>query len=207
MSVRQYQLKIGDKVKVINKNVCSYNCEGIVIQEAYYNGMVKVEFNSWCGQGRKVLSFHPNSLLILSDESEDIKMAKELKGDYRIALVRFVKGRDTLKLYCFALYDSDICINDNVLVDANGTFSVAKVENILSQEEYADIMPTKEVVCKLDFSAYNQRREIRLKRDRIKGQMDKMVKKNQELVLYEMLAEKNPEMAAMLQEYKECNNV
>jgi len=37
--------------------------------------------------------------------------------------------------------------------------------------------------------------------------MDAMIKDNQEVVLYEMLAKTNPDMAEMLKEYKELSNV
>ena len=54
---------------------------------------------------------------------------------------------------------------------------------------------------------FEKRKENRKKKDALKKRMDAMIKDNQEVVLYEMLAKTNPDMAEMLKEYKELSNV
>lgn len=61
-------------------------------------------------------------------------------------------------------------------------------------------------MCKIDFTDFEKRKENRKKKDALKKRMDAMIKDNQEVVLYEMLAKTNPDMAEMLKEYKELSN-
>lgn len=126
-------------------------------------------------------------------------------GKYKIALVNFLKGTNTTKDYAFALFDDSIDIDDCVLCDTNYGYQVAKVVNIVSKEEYAGVDVTKEIICKVDFTAFNQRIEERHRKKELKAKMDALVADDKEMMIYRVLAEKNPEMAAMLDEYAKLN--
>ena len=132
-----------------------------------------------------------------------------VKGNYHVAMVRFIQGYNTSKDYAFALFDSDdvVLIGDHVLCDTSQGYNVGKVTNIIPQSEYSGCTVTKEIICKIDFAAFENRKEVRKQKENLKKQMDKMVKDNQELFLYQALAEKNPEMAALLAAYKSLGDV
>lgn len=129
-----------------------------------------------------------------------------ITGNYKIAMVKFVKGTNTTKGYAFALFDDSVCVDDLVLCDTENGYNVAKVTEIISKDDYEGCNVTKEIVCKVDFTAFEQRKENRAKATKLKGEMDKKMKEMQELTLYEMMAEKSPELAEMLKQYKTLMN-
>ena len=125
-----------------------------------------------------------------------------LVGNYRVAMVKFVQGTNTVKGYAFALFDNNIEVGDLVLCDTSNGYGVAKVEEIISKTDYEGTTVTKEIICKVDFTDFNNRKENRAKAVKIKAEMDKKIKEMQELTLFEMMAEKSPELKEMLEAYK-----
>lgn len=128
-----------------------------------------------------------------------------IPGNYEVALCSFINSSNPEKQYAYALFDYCAAIGDRALVQANGRYCVVRIENILSNNEHesAGGHPiTSEIICRVDFSAFEGRIEQRKRKDELRKQMDKLVKENQELILYQALAEKCPEMAVLLNEYK-----
>ena len=157
--------------------------------------------------------FEAHNLEVIEDnknnenKTEDNKMA--LSGNYVVAVVKFENGYSN-KEYNFALYPNvdgccDVDVGDYVLVD-NGSYDVVKVVEIKSKDEVKNL-PTKEVICKLDFSNFNARKKAREDKRKLKTKMDKMLKESQELLLYQAIADKSPEMAQMLADYKALGDV
>lgn len=124
-----------------------------------------------------------------------------ITGNYRIAMVKFVQGTNTVKGYAFALFDNDIKVDDTVLCDTVNGYGVAKVIEIIAKDEY-DGDVTKEIVCSVDFTNFEQRKKNREEAKKLKSEMDKKMKEMQELALYEVMAEKSPELKEMLEAYK-----
>lgn len=130
-----------------------------------------------------------------------------IEGNYRIALVKMLYGYSTSKTYGFALFDDlgEINTGDLVLVDANNQMQLASVEGITSREIYEQRCPsgvTKEVVCLVDARAYYRRKDIRKRLDKLKLEMNKLVQKNQQFALYQMMAETDPAMKNLFDEYR-----
>ena len=211
------KFSIGDRVKIQSPKAYTNGHFGIVVALNCYDGSrVRVELDN----GKGIYEYSPYSLIWVG---RNYKMAREIKvnkegnsmaisGNYIIATCRFLEGTNTTKDYNFALFDADrqVAVGDRVLVDSAGGFNVCSVTGLCTQEECREkgwAMPTKEVVCKVDFEAYYRRKEQRKAKEALKKQMDKMVKDNQELILYQAIADKNPEMAALLEKYKELNEV
>lgn len=195
---------IGTEVEVIKEDLQSYGLIGVVVKHPIqYPNSVVVRFDNWDNRGTKELYINKNNLRLKGETKE----MSEVKGNYGVVMVKFLQGTNTIKEYAFALFDTSVLIGDCVLCDTANGYNVAKVVNIISKEEYVGEKVTKEIICKVDFSEFEKRKELRKKKENIKKQMDKMVKDNQELVLYQMLAEKNPEMAKMLEEYKQLMTV
>lgn len=130
-----------------------------------------------------------------------------LNGYENVASVKFVEGKNTTKVYHFALYDSMVKTSDYVLVKSgNESYGVVEVLDITPTDKYAGVPPTAEIICKVDLDAYNKRCEKRSSRTAIKKKMDELVKNSQELLVYQTIANNNPEMAELLSAYYETLN-
>jgi hypothetical protein len=103
----------------------------------------------------------------------------------------------------FEVFDNNVEVGDLVLCDTSNGYSVAKVEEIIPKSEYEGVTVSKEIICKVDFTEFNNRKENRVKAVKIKSEMDKKIREMQELTLFEMMAEKSPELKEMLEVYKE----
>lgn len=130
-------------------------------------------------------------------ESEEIPMFE----NYVVAKVQFLND---VPVYSYALYDSDVHVGDTVVVQTgHHGFSLATVEAI-DTDPYAkkEVKCGRQVVCKVDFSAYNARQDALRRAEELKRSMDAVLKETQAMAIYEMFAEKNPNLKAMLNEFK-----
>lgn len=114
--------------------------------------------------------------------------------EYMIVKVQFNVSSKTCtgKLYTFLAYE-EYTPGDVVVVDTQNGFQLATVEGTASK--IPDGIPTgglKEIVCKVDFTAWNE----------LQCMMNNRVRDLQETALFEILASKDPELKAMLDEYK-----
>ena len=109
---------------------------------------------------------------------------------------------NTGKEYCFLSYE-DVTTGDVVVVDTAYGFQLATVTGLASR--IPSSIPKgkmKEVMCKVDFSAYTERKEKAEKMKHLKAEMDKRIKKLEEDAVYEMMAEKDSVLKEMLDEFK-----
>lgn len=192
----------GDRVRVISE--CqSYGQCGIVIKYIRYPIWYDAKYVEVRLDNGTTHSYNEKSLVLSNEQNNFYKGDNNmLVGNYRVAMVKFVQGTNTVKGYAFALYDNDITVGDLVLCDTSNGYNVAKVEEILSKSDYEGTTVTKEVICKVDFTNFENRKENRAKAIKIKAEMDKKIKEMQELTLFEMMAEKSPELKEMLEAYK-----
>lgn len=205
----------GDRVRVIS-GCQTYMKAGTVIEivikewtDQYYYARVKLDDGRFRIYSQASLSHIGH--VELSENYKNKNKTKEsnnmaVKGNFRVAVVKFVQGYNMNKEYGFALFDEDVVVGDYVLCDSSNGYGVAEVVNIKTQTEYGSDV-TKEIICKCDFTAYNNRKVVREQRKALKAQMDKMVADNQELILYRAVAEKNSEMAALLSQYMSLGDV
>lgn len=141
-----------------------------------------------------------------STQLEKLAEAKEtfMDGKYRVALVKFFDGTNTDKAYEYACYDNSINKNDYVVVKtAHHGFAVAQINDFA---ENVGQKITREIVCKADFSEYKARLKARKRRDELRKDMSVQAAKMQEIAMYKMLAESDPVMKQMLDEYLELTN-
>lgn len=132
-------------------------------------------------------------------ESEEIIMY----GNYVTAKVAFLNGTNTDKTYNYALYDFSIQPEDIVVVQTgHHGLAVARVVST-DGEPNGPVSHGREIVCKVDMSAYEERKVRAAQLVELKARMDSKVKQLQKAAVYEMLAEKDPELAAMFQAYKD----
>ena len=216
MALIIHSFQSGDTVRVCNPSLKTYRKVGRVVSTSYYTVEVQI-------YDLPVLKFKSSNLELVAKANEfdyiehDVAITNEIcnkekeiadmsvKGNYEVALVKFVQGMNTTKKYAFALFDNSVNIDDTVLVDTANGYGVAVVCEIHSKADYEELgcsLPNKEVICKIDFTAFDERKAKRVKAAKLKNDMDKLVKSLQEIAVFELLAEKSPELRAMLDEYK-----
>ena len=125
-------------------------------------------------------------------------MAK-LTGYYGVAETIQSRGR-----YYYAIYEDQDCykVGDKILV-SGACHDILEIVGILTPEEVkGKVNITAEVICKVDTEAYEKRVEERKKKVQLKKELDKKLKELVSENQYEWAAEKNPEFAKMLEEYK-----
>ena len=141
--------------------------------------------------------FRENEIEIV--ESEETIM----NGNYVTAEVAFLNGTNTDKTYRYALYDSGIQPEDIVVVQTgHHGLAVARVVST-DGEPNGPVSHGREIVCKVDTTAFEERKARAAQLVELKARMDQKVQQLQKAAVYEMLAEKDPELAAMLQAYKD----
>ena len=112
------------------------------------------------------------------------------------------------KPYYYAIYDDGrkYYPGDKVIVSGTASGTVHMIKDIIDPEEAANRMGNKnitaEVVAYVDTSAYDERVEKRKEATELKKKMDQVIKQMDENNKYEMYAERNPELKAMLEAYK-----
>lgn len=191
------KFKIGDKVLVTSQCQTS-GWVGVVEGMDYWHTYITVKFDS--GFKR---TYNKNSLKLYNEENNITNKGDNemITGNYRVAMVKFVQGTNTTKEYAFASFEDYIKVDDYVLCDTAYGYSVGKVVDIVNKDEYEGDV-TKEIICFVDFTDFEQRKKNREEAKKLKSEMDKKMKEMQELALYEMMAEKSPELKEMLEQYK-----
>lgn len=127
--------------------------------------------------------------------------APKLGGNYRVALVSFIEGSNTNTRYMYACYDDTLTVSDICVVkSAHHGFGIARIVEFI-ENDGSDIC--REIVCKADFTAYNERMTKRATEEEIIRKMRSRAEELKEITLYETLAKADPEMACLLTKYKD----
>lgn len=130
---------------------------------------------------------------------EEIPM---LKG-YIAAGVSFTKGSNRDTVYPYALYPDLPCqVGDQVVVmTGHHGMALAEIKSI-GELPVDSVDCGREIICKVDMAAYVERKARAEKLASLKKEMDAKVRELQSVALYEALAEKDPTLKAMLDEFK-----
>lgn len=103
-------------------------------------------------------------------------------------------------VHYYANFDPDLKSGDICVVATDDKyFSIVEVVDIVDR---VDSELTREVVAKVDVEPYEFRLKSRAKAAELKTKMEARAKQLQDIALYQMLAENDPDMAALLNEYK-----
>lgn len=128
---------------------------------------------------------------------------------YKYVKVRFGIALDSYKLptgnaegYWFKAYEP-LVPGDMVVVEVRDTFTLATVLDVAPMPVGFTGQVTKAVLSKINTNAYTHGKQMDEQRKELKKRMDERVKALQEDALYEMLAEKDPELKSMLEAYRE----
>lgn len=144
-----------------------------------------------------------NKVEIIESEDDEIM----LKG-FKVAGISFLEGVNTKTVYAYALYDDNIAVNDIVIVQSgHHGLGIAKVVSISDDAlDVKHVQYGREIIAKVDFTAYEERKKKEERIKDLKKQMDAKVRELQNNAVYEMLAEKDPALKEMLDEFKTLIN-
>ena len=121
--------------------------------------------------------------------------------NYKTASIRFLNG-NTDSTFHYALYDAEVKPGDTVVVKTgHHGLSVAEVVEI-DAGNAASVKFGREIVARIDFSAYEARKDRAKKIAELKRQMDAKVEELQQEAIYEMLAEQDAGLAKLLADYR-----
>lgn len=190
---------VGDQVKI--KPQSNYHGRfagefGEIVRQ--YDDTVAVKLDGRTNPRSQYGAYWFNENEVEFTESEEINMY----GNYVTANIAFLDGANADKTYRYALYDSTIQPEDTVVVQT-GHHGLAVARVVSLGEPNGPVSHGREVICKVDMTAFEERKARAAQLVELKARMDSRVQRLQKAAVYEMLAEKDPELAAMLQTYKE----
>lgn len=139
-------------------------------------------------------------------ESEENVMLNQ-NENFMVAGVKFLEGTNKDKEYYYALFADEATaeVGDLVVVQTGHHGLALATISSLDDTDKNKVQCSREIVSVVDTTAFDRRKAQRTARAKLKKGMDKKVKELQETALYELLAEKDPALAAMLAEYKQLN--
>jgi hypothetical protein len=195
-------LEVGDKVQILpyagysNKYT---GCIGLVERNPQKSSIgIKLDdyFNKASQYG--VFWFQKESLKLINERNSN-----EMLSGYKVATINFVDGNNSNQNYYYAVYGDSIKPNDYVVVQTgHHGMTVAKI--IAIEDTGLDrVACNREVIDRIELKYYNNRKEKAAKIKELKNKMDTKVKELQANAIYEMLAEKDPDLKNMLDEMKQ----
>lgn len=193
----------------------------IISTNKYASGLIGkigiVENSCSDSVGVKIEGFHnPRSaegLFWFSlDEIEFIESEENImlshNEDFKVAGVKFLSGSNQDKEYYYALFpeNADAQEGDLVVVQTGHHGLALAIISSLDDTDKNKVKCSREIVSIVDTAAFENRKNRRVACAKLKQEMDKRVAELQETALYEMLAERDPALAAMLADYKALVN-
>lgn len=111
-----------------------------------------------------------------------------------------------MKRYVYRLPDDlvgKVAVGDTVLVHCKTGYQLAQITtvNAMSSFDPDSIAP---VVCMVNLASYIAEVERKKSLARLKQQLDAEKKRLESMVTYDLIAEKSPEFAALLKQYKDA---
>lgn len=215
--------KTGDRVRIVHNSRGYYTkhdligLEGIVIRrrndpwsgQILYNVSIEDKINAYCDDGGfwfpardlEPASEKPVNCRCTLEIQEPEKEENTMLPGYKTASIQFLSGSNKEKTYFYALYDESIQPNDLVVVSTgHHGLALARVVFIGGPSSY--VSDNREIVCGVNTSAWDARKEKAEKLRQLKDEMDERVKAYQAVALYELAAEKDPALKSMLDEFK-----
>lgn len=178
---------------------------GTIVDDRYQSSMaVRIygEYNTRSGQGLFYLAKQHLALIEDTDILEENNMAinvDNITGYTQAIKIKFVDDSRPCG-YVYASFEPELKVGDLVVVKpAHHDITLARVDEILEGTDYET---KREVICKVDTSAYSQRVKLRNQAAELKAKMQERAKQLQDIALYQMLAKDDPAMQALLDEYQ-----
>lgn len=193
--------EIGDVVKVVSCSKYKGKYIGVVgtVEKTVYDS-VGVKLKGFTNKNSRygLFWFDEDELARMNTKhKEEIYMDK----NYRPIIINFLSGENTNVPYTYAAYE-DYGEGDYVVVHTgHHGMAIAKVKAIGTEDDKVEY--GREIICKIDMTVYNERKTKAKRVAELEKAMDARVQVLQKTALFEMLAEKDEELAKMLKELKE----
>ena len=129
------------------------------------------------------------------DNEEDMNM-----NEVKCVKITFVSDVQAKCRHNFAVYEDEIAVGDYVVVKTAHHGMCVGIVDELIDTGIADC--GREVVCKFDIAAYAERKEKRKKVAELQRKMSQRFNELQKIAVYEMMAQTDEQMKAMLDELK-----
>ena len=206
-------IKVGMRVKILKCPTNKYKNRDLIgmlgtVRSTYRNSIaVKVDGESNSYSIVKCFYFTPSCLEAVEETENNINNMEEnnmskITNYLKAVKIRFIDGARTCD-YIYASFD-DVEVGDLVVVQpAHHAITLARVEEVME----GAYETCREVVCKVDTSAYDERVRVRVRQSELKAKMQERARQLQDIALYQMLAESDPEMKALVEEYQTVLNV
>ena len=111
-----------------------------------------------------------------------------------------------MKRYIYRLSDDlvgKVAVGDTVLVHCKTGYQLAQIVTINAMSSF-DLDSIAPVVCTVNLASYIAEVERKKSLAMLKKQLDAEKKRLESMVTYDLIAEKNPEFAALLKQYKDA---
>lgn len=204
--------RVGTRV-VVNSKCVSYKRSpvtgftGTVVNNSSYGAFGKLAVELYNRRNPMSASgcfyFRPEELDIVDDNMEENNM-QNITNYINIVRIQYLNS-NTQSGYYYANFDATLKEGDLVVVKSlNHGLGLAKVTEIV---DATDIGTPREIVAKVDTADYDTRVATRKAAAELKAKMDQRAKQLQDVALYQLLAEKDSEMAALLAQYRDLSLV
>lgn len=116
------------------------------------------------------------------------------------------RGPTGMKRYIYRLPDDlvgKVAVGDTVLVHCKTGYQLAQIATINATSSF-DLDSIAPVVCMVNLASYIAEVEHKKSLAMLKKQLDAEKKRLESMVTYDLIAEKSPEFAALLKQYKDA---
>lgn len=189
-------MRVGDRVQV--KSECQTFGHIGTVNSFFHSG------NNYCAvvvlDNRKIRSYNVKSLNVIisrvEGEEDIMDKPKFLDGKYIVK----VKGNYS-KGYCYICRDENVMVGDKVVCEDESY--IQTVIGIYDEENSPYKNVTKEVICVIDYTKFNERKEKEKAIAKAKLELENRIRQIQKQFDYEAYAEKDESVAELLKIYKD----
>lgn len=148
--------------------------------------------------------FRPLELALVDDNNNILEILEEndmqnVTNYLNIANIKYLDS-DKTSIYNYANFDPELKEGDLCVVKSlNHGLGLARVTEIVNTN---DAKTPREIVAKVDTHDYDFRVASRKNAAELKAKMQERAKQLQDIALYQMLAEKDPEMKELIDRYQ-----
>ena len=147
--------------------------------------------------------FKPYELSLINNDILEENNMQNVVNYYNIVKIQYLDNTKPSS-YDYANFDMSLNVNDLcVVASANHGLGLARVTEVICRN---DIQTTREIVAKVDTQDYDFRVASRKDAAELKAKMQERAKQLQDIALYQMLAEKDPEMQDLINRYQSLAN-
>lgn len=198
---------IGDRVKVLEAKYHEVHVGAKGTVKKTYGGNISVDIDHKYNHNSQYGYYYYNAtqLELLNEGSNNMNTTNQsaMTGNFRVAEMQFIEGRNTDAKYLYACYDASIEVDDICVVKTlNHGFGIAKVVGFVESDKKV----YREIICAADFSCYNKRVADRKRMSELLDLMQSRAADIQQLGLFKLLAKEDAGMQSLLNEFEQLTN-